>query len=122
MNGFCFMVSNDIFLLKTIIGYCDDIQFAVERFSLNEQIITEDYDYRAMLAFFVQQIGETASKLSNEFKATHPEIEWQAIIGFRHHIVHAYGKIIPAILWDSVATDIPELRAFCATAISNKAQ
>lgn len=67
-----------------------------------------------MIAFFVQQIGECASKLSNEFKAKHPEMEWGLIIGFRHHIVHAYGKIIPEILWDTVENDVPLLRTVCA--------
>ena len=107
------MAPSDVFLLETIVGYCNDIQSAIERFSLNEEIITNDYDYRALLAFFIQQIGETAGKLSEEFKNAHPEIEWKAIIGFRHRIVHAYGKIIPAILWDSAVDDVPELRTFC---------
>ena len=107
------MAPSDIFLLKTIVEYCNDIQSAIERFSLDEETITNDYDYRALLAFFVQQIGETADKLSDEFKDAHPEIKWRAIIGFRHRIVHAYGRIIPAILWDSAIDDVPELRSFC---------
>ncbi|MBR2855590.1 DUF86 domain-containing protein [Candidatus Saccharibacteria bacterium] len=86
----------------------------VKEFSLNEDLIREHPGYRAMVAFFVQQIGECASKLSDDFKSKHPEIEWGAIVGFRHHIVHAYGKVIPEILWDTVANDIPELSAFCA--------
>ena len=107
------MAPSDAFLLQTIVSYCNDIQSAIERFSLDEAVITDDYDYRALLAFFIQQIGETAGKLSEEFMSTHPEIEWKAIIGFRHRIVHAYGQIIPAILWDSAIDDVPELRAFC---------
>lgn len=107
------MVPNDAFLLETIMKYCDDIHSAIDRFSLSEEIITIDNDFRALLAFFVQQIGETAGKLSEEFKSSHPEIEWKAIIGFRHRIVHAYGNIIPTILWDSAINDVPELQAFC---------
>ena len=113
------MAPSDIFLLKTIVGYCNDIQSAIQRFSLNEVIVTNDPDYRALLAFFVQQIGETATKLSDEFKNAHPEIEWKAITGFRHRIVHAYGKIIPAILWDSVTDDVPELCTFCLNILHN---
>lgn len=73
--------------------------------------------YRAMLAFFVQQIGETASKLTIEFRESHPAIEWRAIVGFRNRIVHDYGKILPDILWDAVENDIPELRKYCAKII-----
>lgn len=105
--------NKDIFLLKTIARYCNDISAAVKRFTIDEEKIENDSDLRALLAFFVQQIGETASKLSDEFKELHPEIEWKAIIGFRNHIVHAYGKIIPEILWDTVQSNIPELKDFC---------
>ena len=107
------MLPNDRILLEIINGYCNDIESAIKRFSLSEELISNDNDFRALLAFFVQQIGESAAGLSDDFKNTHPEIEWKAIIGFRHRIVHAYGKIIPAILWDSVTDDVPELRKFC---------
>ena len=107
------MAPNDEFLLKTIAGYCNDINAAIERFGITEEMLSEDTDMKALLAFFIQQIGETAGKLSTEFKNIHREIEWDAIIGFRHHIVHAYGKVIPAILWDTVINDIPELKKFC---------
>ena len=104
----------DLFLLKTISSYCDDILAAIKRFSIDGEKVKNDSDLRALLAFFVQQIGETASKLSDDFKESHPEIEWKTIIGFRNRIVHAYGKIIPEILWDTVQNDIPELKGFCA--------
>ena len=107
------MAPSDRLLIETIAGYCKDIESAIKRFSLTENIIAEDNDFRVMLAFFVQQIGETANHLSDEFKVTHPEIEWKAIIGFRNRIVHAYGKIIPSFLWDSAINDVPELLDFC---------
>lgn len=107
------MGSEDKVLLRAIMGYCDDIAAAVQRFDLNREKIEEDQDYRAILAFFVQQIGETAGKLSDTFKERHSEIEWPAIVGFRHHIVHAYGKVIPEMLWSTVQNNIPELREFC---------
>ena len=107
--------NRDTFLLKTISSYCSDISAAVERFSIDEDKVQNDADMRAILAFFVQQIGETAGKLSIEFRNSHPQIEWNAIIGFRNHIAHAYGKVIPEILWDTVKNDIPELKNFCNT-------
>ena len=111
------MELSDDFLLKVIIGYCEDVQNAIERFSLNEKVVTDDGDLRAILSFFVLQIGETANKLSDVFMASHPEIEWKAIIGLRHRIVHAYGKVIPAILWDAAISDIPELRDYCVNVL-----
>lgn len=108
---------SDKMFLTMIMNYCDDISTEVEEFSLSKDKIIENAGFRAMLAFFVQQIGEAAGKLSAEFKEAHPEIEWKAIVGFRHRIVHAYGKVMPDILWDTVENNIPELRKFCAGVI-----
>ena len=113
------MQPKDEFLIKTIITYCNEISLAMEEYSIDEEKVKNSSTMRAVLAFFVQQIGETANKLSDEFKDTHPEVEWKAIIGFRHRIVHAYGEIIPDILWDTVQNNIPELKEFCANLINN---
>ena len=104
---------NDDFLLRTILLYCDEIIKDVERFALTEEVIKTDPSFRGMLAFFILQIGECARKLSDDFKRTHQEIEWPAVVGFRNHIAHTYGAIIPETLWSTVTSDIPELRVFC---------
>ena len=105
---------NDKFLLETILLYCDEIISDVKRFNLTPDTIKADPSFRGMLAFFILQIGECARKLSNSFKEDYPDIEWPAIVGFRNHIAHVYGAIIPTTLWDTVVHDIPELRAFCS--------
>lgn len=112
------MQPRDNFLLKTIITFCDEISSAIETYSIDKERVANDSTMMAVLAFFVQQIGESASKLSKEFKESHPEIEWAAIVGMRHRIVHAYGKVFPDILWDTVQNDIPGLRNFCAGCVS----
>lgn len=38
----------------------------------------------------LQKIGEAATKVSEQFKNEHPEIEWAEIIGLRHRLVHDY--------------------------------
>lgn len=44
-------------------------------------------------------IGEAASRLSAEFKASLPEINWPGIIRTRHLLAHDYGSADPDILW-----------------------
>lgn len=56
-----------------------------------------------------QIIGEAARKVSPEFRGAHPEIPWDAIIGFRHRLVHEYFRIIPEKVWEVVEGGIPEL-------------
>lgn len=109
----------DKFLIQTILLYCDEILRDIDRFSLTKEVIKKDASFRGMLAFFILQIGESSRKLSDDFRGTHPEIEWPAIIGFRNHIAHVYGAIIPDTLWDTVQNDIPELRDFCQKILSS---
>ena len=66
-----------------------------------------------MAAFFVQQIGECAKKLSPAFTTKYPEIEWRAMSGLRNRIAHNYGRIDVEILWDVITHDVPELYDFC---------
>jgi uncharacterized protein with HEPN domain len=58
----------------------------------------------------VEIIGEAVYMLSKEFKAAHPEIEWAAIEGMRHVLVHGYYRIIPEQLWETIDEDIPALK------------
>lgn len=59
----------------------------------------------------IEEIGEKASKISPEFRQTHPEIRWKAIIGARHHLVHDYEGVDFNILWDVIQKDLPALAA-----------
>ena len=106
--------------LENILEFCDDIYSAIDELSIDYDSFNASIARRGVLAFFVEHIGEEANKLSEEFKDSHSEIDWKAIIGFRHHIAHAYVGVIPDVLWDAVQSDIPELRDFCVRLIKNK--
>ncbi len=58
----------------------------------------------------VEIIGEAVYMLSQEFKASHPEVEWDSIEGMRHVLVHGYYQIKPQQLWDTIDIDIPQLK------------
>lgn len=55
-------------------------------------------------------IGEAAARLPKDFRAQHPEIEWQDIIAFRNIAVHAYFRVEWSIVWTAATQDAPELR------------
>ncbi|MFN8458647.1 MAG: DUF86 domain-containing protein [Anaerolineae bacterium] len=55
-------------------------------------------------------IGEAAARLSPEFRARYPQIEWQDIIAFRNILVHAYFSIKLDIVWEAATRDVPELQ------------
>ena len=55
-------------------------------------------------------IGEAVYKLTKEYRAAHKEVEWDDIERMRHVLVHGYYKIRPQQLWETLQTDIPELK------------
>jgi uncharacterized protein with HEPN domain len=54
-------------------------------------------------------IGEAANRLTESFKAQHPEIEWHKIRGFRNRIVHDYIDIDYEVVWQIKITYLPVL-------------
>lgn len=55
-------------------------------------------------------IGEASNKLSIDFRETHNEIAWLAIINMRHRIVHNYGNINIHTVQEVIDSDLPELK------------
>ena len=60
----------------------------------------------------VEIIGEAVYMLTKEFRATHPEVDWDVIEGMRHVLVHGYYKIRPKQLWNTIEKDIPKLKPY----------
>ena len=59
-------------------------------------------------------VGEAANRLPDDFKATHPDIEWNKIVGLRHRIVHGYFGLDLEIVWQILRRDLPRFKTFLA--------
>jgi len=59
----------------------------------------------------VEIIGEAARRVSDGYKAEHPEIPWKGIIGQRHVLAHEYGEIKQERMWAVASSHIPSLIA-----------
>lgn len=94
--------------LEHILAAIDLIENNKHRFTL-EQVEADPI----MFFGFVKQIeiiGEAVYMLSKEFRAAHPDVEWDDIEGMRHVLVHGYYTIKPKRVWSVVTNDIPTLR------------
>lgn len=71
----------DLVRTKTLAQYSSDraLQWAVER--------------------GIEIIGEAARRVSDEFRASHPEVAWAAIIATRHIIAHDYDDVQHDKVW-----------------------
>lgn len=67
----------------------------------------------------VEIIGEAVYMLTTEFRASHPEVDWDVIEGMRHVLVHGYYKIRPKQLWNTILNDIPKLRPYIESYLKN---
>lgn len=63
-------------------------------------------------------IGEAASKLSEEFRASHTTIPWSEIIGLRNRVIHAYFNVSLDIIWEITQNDLKSLLKDIAIIIS----
>ncbi len=55
----------------------------------------------------IEMIGEAASKVSQETRASYPSIPWPDIINMRNRLIHAYFDIDLDVVWDTVTKDLP---------------
>lgn len=73
-----------------------------EDFDNNEQL-------RLAITHLLQIIGEAARRVSLDFRNTHPEIPWKAIVGMRSKVVHDYLNVDEDVVWDTVKNDLRPL-------------
>ncbi len=96
-----------LLLLEDILNACEKIQeysknISFKQFEGNDMIID------AVIRNF-EIIGEAANRLPDEYKDTHPEIDWHRIRGFRNRIVHDYFGVDLSILWNIKTNNLPVL-------------
>lgn len=54
-------------------------------------------------------IGEAGSRIPDDFKKIHPQMEWRIIKDFRNFIIYEYFGINNRIVWDTIQYRLPEL-------------
>ncbi len=84
---------------------------AVENiFEFTEKLSFNEFEKNKMLKFAViknlEIVGEASNLITKKLKEKHPEIEWQAIIGLRHVLVHGYYQISNRIIWNTIQNDL----------------
>lgn len=112
------MLDKDRQVLEKILRHVQAI------FYYNEDVRSlEDFQNNSMLVdasvFNLMQIGELAKQsLSDEAKAQSSSIPWEQIYGLRNRIVHGYSGVSLHIVWDTIRTDLPELKIELETVLS----
>ena len=108
-------------ILGHIISYCDQIQQTVERFGDDYALFESDPIYRNAAALCILQIGELVGKLTDDFREQHPAVPWRQIKAMRNIVAHSYGSVDPETTWETITSDIPDLKRYCQVILENNA-
>ena len=115
------MTQPDYQRLQHIRDYCVAIQKTIDRYGKDYATYSTDADYQRSISFSLFQIGELSGGLSEEYrKNTAPQIQWGPMKAMRNIVVHNYGHIDHAIVWETVTNDIPVLLEFCEAQLQTR--
>jgi uncharacterized protein with HEPN domain len=67
--------------------------------------------YQTSLAWYLQAIGEAASRISEESRALVPGIPWRQVVGTRHILSHEYDRLRAEKLWKVLRVHLPAMVA-----------
>jgi uncharacterized protein with HEPN domain len=102
------MRRDDAYLLDMLIAARDAAIF-VKGMTFEQFQASRVHQFAVLKA--LETIGEAASRLSNETRATHPDIPWPEIVGMRHRLIHGYFEIDLKKVWDTIHKDLEPLIA-----------
>lgn len=103
----------DIFIIRKILKYCDRIDEHFKNFGNDYEIFKINVSFQDAVSMSIQQIGEQAKRLSDEFTKSHNGIPWNMVRGMRNMLAHEYEHTNFDEIWSTATNDIPALREFC---------
>jgi uncharacterized protein with HEPN domain len=59
-------------------------------------------------------LGEAVRRLTAEFRAAHPEIDWRGYAGLRNVLIHQYDNVDLDEVWRIVVDELPTLKRWVA--------
>lgn len=87
-----------------------DLRFVIDHTAGSTQPELEENEVLLdSVMFRLIQVSENSDKLTDSFKARYSSIPWRAMKGLRNRIVHEYGNVDLAVVYDTVKKDIPLL-------------
>jgi len=57
-------------------------------------------------------LGEAVKRLSDDFRAAHPDMPWHKMAGMRDVLIHGYDTVDLHAVWRTVQGDLPKLVDF----------
>lgn len=93
-------------LVDILIAVRDAVKFTE---GLTPEQFSEDNLRQYATTRALETIGGAATRLSDETKAMHPEVEWDKIAGMRLHLMRDDFSVRHGRVWSIAQDDLPEL-------------
>ncbi len=77
---------------------------------LSFEAFAADETLRRAFVRSLEIIGEATKKVPDDFRASHPSVEWRAMAGMRDRLIHDYFGVDFELVWDVVRQRVPALR------------
>ena len=113
------MKQADKVIMEKMVGYCDDILSTMNRLGPSQENYEKDKVYQYATSMCILQIGELASRLSDEAKQETAEVPWRLIRAMRNIFAHNYEKAEHLLIWQTISEDFPIFRNQLTEIIQN---
>lgn len=67
----------------------------------------------------LQTLAESSQRVSDDLKASYPDVPWRDIAGFRNVLVHQYLGVDLDYVWRVIEDDMPVLKKWVIVALKN---
>lgn len=76
---------------------------------MDKPAFLEDAKTQSAILHQLMVIGEAVKRLSQDFRARHPQIPWALIAAMRDKLIHAYDIVDLDEVWKTAEVDVPDL-------------
>ena len=93
--------------LRHILSETDYLIRTSEGLSL--EVFLADETLQRAFVRSLEIIGEAAKKLPEDFRSSHPQVEWSSMARMRDRLIHGYFGVDYELVWEVVQSKIPQL-------------
>lgn len=69
----------------------------------------DDFKTQSACMRQLEIIGEAVKRLSDETRLAYPNVPWREWAGMRDILIHAYDRVDPEEVWNTLINDLPNL-------------
>ena len=95
--------------IQKIYENAERLQNYIKEHGITRDDLLNDYAIQWLVTTPLYNIGEHVYHISDEYKTSHPTIQWFMFAGLRHRLVHDYDGTNWSIIADVIFEELPIL-------------